>query len=885
MNINDESTLLVVGVENDTRIEITPSVFTINGRPAGNPFVITLNRGQSYQLKARGDLTGSRVRVVGENVDECKNIAVFGGNKWTSVGDCGQANDHLFQQTYPVNTWGTEFFHIPLSGRSSGELVKVLASENDTEVMVDGNRVGVLQAGKFLTLNFNKDQVANIITDKPSSVTVFAKSQGCNDPSEPLFQDGDPFMISYSPNQQLLSNITFNALQLPSITSHYVNVIVRTSAKDDTWLDNQNIGNNFTEIAQNSAYSYARIRISQGVHNLMNEEGLIAYVYGFGYIESYGYAVGASLDNLNFEVESSYDFELAGSRVACYNREGTWEIIPENELFTYFVWDFGDGSETQVGKVIDHTYSELGEYEIKVIAAISEVSCDEQQEVVFKVLVENTEGEIAGNSKACPLVEELTYSFLSDKVISKVDWDVVGGEIIEVDEQNNQVTILWGEANPNAQVIAVPYNSEGCPGDPITLGVIINPLIDAGIPSGPTEICFDTSQSHEYSVAEKFNNRGFEWYVEQGEIVGSNDQSTVMVNWTTPGVVGKIWYREYSLFDDFCEGTSPKLDVTVNALFETSVTSVEDVLCFGGNTGRITIEAKGGKSPYTYSWSHQPALNSAIAENLSKGTYSVTITDAFGCLVEIENLTIDEPDLLSFREIETLATSCFGRADGAEILEISGGKGPYSIDYPTAIINNNEIRFSALEGGAYSLMVTDANGCTLPVSFTIDSPVPTVADVRVFKPSCPGQSNGQLIVEAINGQGPFTYTWDYDNSGGEILVDIPKGIYNVSVQDSRGCISNGIGEMIEEAPKVRMPTGFKPFDGLFGPVSNCDLQFTLKILNRWGNLIYIGNSGWDGKVNSQDAPLGSYTYLLFLEINVNGQIESKEITGMFTLLR
>lgn len=884
-NINNESTMLVVGVENNTRIEITPASFTVNGRPAGIPFEINLNRGQSYQLKARGDLTGSRVRVVGENVDECKNIAVFGGNKWTSVGDCGQANDHLFQQTYPVNTWGTEFFHIPLSGRSSGELVKVLASENDTEVLIDGNNVGVLQAGKFLTFDFEKDKVANIVTNKPSSVTVFSKSQGCNDPTQALFQDGDPFMISYSPNQQLLSNITFNALQLPSITSHYVNIIVKTSSKGETWLDGQNIANNFVEINQNTAYSYARVRINQGVHNLRNTEGLIAYVYGFGYIESYGYAVGASLDNLNFEVESSYEFELLGERVACYQREGIWEIIPENELFTYFVWDFGDGSDTKIGKEVAHTYTQTGEFEIKVIASISENSCDEQQEVIFKVQVENTEGEIAGITKACPLVEELTYTFFSEEIISKVDWDVVGGEIIEVNEENKEVTILWGPANPNARVIAIPYNSEGCPGDSITLDVVINPLIDAGIPIGEMEICFDPNQNYQYAVAEKFNNRGFEWFIEEGEIVGPNDQSIVEVKWSNPGITGKIWYREFSLFDDFCEGTSPKLEVVINPALEASVLELDNVLCFGGNTGRINLDVKGGKPPYTYEWSHQPSLDTFTADNLIIGSYSVRVTDSFGCSVFLDNLVIEEPQLLSFKELESTATSCFGRADGEEVLEITGGIGPYTIDYPQAIISNNEIRFTELEGKDYAFVVTDANKCSLPVNFKIDSPMPAVADVRVLKPSCPGQSNGELIVNSVEGIGPYTYLWQHDNSRGVTLTGIPRGVYNISIEDSRGCISNGLGEMVEEAPQVRMPTGFNPLDGPYGPVSNCNVNFTLKVLNRWGNLIYSGESGWDGFVNGQEAPIGSYTYLILLEMNVNGEATSQEIGGFFTLIR
>ncbi len=178
LNVNNESTLLVVATEDNTRIEITTSANSISGNVQGVPSEITLNRGQSYQIKARGDLTGSRVRVVGDKADDCKKIAVYGGNKWTSVGACGQANDHLYQQAYPINTWGSSFVHTALLGRSSGELVKVLASEDNTEVRVNGLlQSKVLNRGEWMSLEFGANVSGKIDTSKPSSVTVFSKSQ------------------------------------------------------------------------------------------------------------------------------------------------------------------------------------------------------------------------------------------------------------------------------------------------------------------------------------------------------------------------------------------------------------------------------------------------------------------------------------------------------------------------------------------------------------------------------------------------------------------------------------------------------------------------------------------------------------------------------------
>jgi hypothetical protein len=884
-NVNNESTLLVVGVENNTRVEITPSVETLSGNLPLIPFFITLNRGQSYQIKARGDLTGTRVRVVGDNIEECKNIAVFGGNKWTSVGDCGQANDNLFQQAYPVNTWGTEFFHIPLAGRSSGELVKVLASEDNTVVFVNGVNRGVLNAGKFLKLNFDANELANIRTDKPSSVTVFSKSQGCNIPNLPFFNDGDPFMITYSPNQQLLKTITFNALQLPSITSHYVNIIVNTASKDQTRLDGNNIGNQFSPIPGSADYSYARISIFQGSHTLSNPEGLIGYVYGFGYIESYGFAVGANLDNLKFETKSKYGFEVIGDKVACYNNEALWEIIPENKLFTYFIWDFGDGSDPVVGREVPHTYTEVGEYEIKVIAAISEKSCDEQQEVKFNVTVIKTEGIIRGISKVCPIVEEITYSIISAFDFGKIEWKVEGGEIINIDEENLKVTVRWGAANPNAKILALPYTSEGCIGEEMSLAVVINPLIDAEEPIGPSDICFDPQRIDEYRVEFSYSNRGYEWFIEGGEFVNGNNGGTVQVNWKNPGITGKIWYREFSLLDDFCEGTSPFLNIIVNELLEATVTEKVSVLCFGASDGQIRLAVTGGKAPYTYLWSHLASLNSPNAVQLPAGSYSVKVTDAFGCFVMIDDVTIEQPDVLGVNSIVPTATSCFGRADGAVLIKVQGGVSPYAIDSETASIAAGEIIIKDLESRSHNYTITDANGCIVPVSFTIDSPLKEEVDVRVQRASCPGQSNGELFVFSNKGTAPFTYTWNYKGNKGKDLLGLPKGIYTVEIQDSRGCISEGRGEIKEEMPKFRMPTGFIPSDGPFGPVSNCEVPFMLKIFNRWGNLIYSGETGWDGKVNGEVAPVGSYTYLFLFQANVNGELLTEDIKGVFTLLR
>ncbi|WP_373398852.1 gliding motility-associated C-terminal domain-containing protein [Algoriphagus halophilus] len=122
---------------------------------------------------------------------------------------------------------------------------------------------------------------------------------------------------------------------------------------------------------------------------------------------------------------------------------------------------------------------------------------------------------------------------------------------------------------------------------------------------------------------------------------------------------------------------------------------------------------------------------------------------------------------------------------------------------------------------------------------------------------------------------------------GNQLIGVPRGTYQISVLDNSGCISLGTGEVLEAAPEVRMPTGFKPdaSGDLFQGVSNCEIEFELWVYNRWGQLIYTGTTGWDGMVSNEEAPSGTYTYLYHYSFPMEGEVQTIEKRGGFTLIR
>ena len=119
------SEFLIVGIEDGTKIEITPSK-VIDGTtklPVNKTYEITLNKGQIYQAQSEnidgaageGDLTGSYFR-------SDKPFALYSGALATTVPSLPaiSAWDHLYEQMPPIQSWGREFYTVPLKGRVAG---------------------------------------------------------------------------------------------------------------------------------------------------------------------------------------------------------------------------------------------------------------------------------------------------------------------------------------------------------------------------------------------------------------------------------------------------------------------------------------------------------------------------------------------------------------------------------------------------------------------------------------------------------------------------------------------------------------------------------------------------------------------------------------------
>jgi len=173
---------------------------------------------------------------------------------------------------------------------------------------------------------------------------------------------------------------------------------------------------------------------------------------------------------------------------------------------------------------------------------------------------------------------------------------------------------------------------------------------------------------------------------------------------------------------------------------------IEAVTCHGASDGEATIVANMGQPPYSYLWDANAGnQTTATATGLESGTYCVQVTDDLG---EVDNycVFVPEPDMFEytiFRQPDD--GSCIGQAS----IIISGGQEPYTYSWNDSA-NQTGPNASGLCQGQYEVTVTDAEGCTIVVSTTIDGPASIGNQSNVSFNLFPNPAQSHLNIETTN---------------------------------------------------------------------------------------------------------------------------------------
>jgi gliding motility-associated-like protein len=218
------------------------------------------------------------------------------------------------------------------------------------------------------------------------------------------------------------------------------------------------------------------------------------------------------------------------------------------------------------------------------------------------------------------------------------------------------------------------------------------------------------------------------------------------------------------------------------------------------NNGSITANASGGTGTLTYSWSTSPAQTNATATGLSAGSYTVTVTDANGCTISA-SVALNSANGPSVNIPSSTNVSCSGGNNGSATANASGGNGPYTYSWSTTPTQTTATA-TGLTAGSYTILVTDASGCTAAQTISITEPAAlSVAPAANQNVSCFGGSNGSVSASGNGGTGPYTFSWSTSQTG-PAITGLASGTYTVYITDGNGCTAQGTVQVTQPSQLV-----------------------------------------------------------------------------------
>ncbi len=346
-------------------------------------------------------------------------------------------------------------------------------------------------------------------------------------------------------------------------------------------------------------------------------------------------------------------------------------------------------------------------------------------------------------------------------------------------------------------------------------------------------------------------------------------------NGTSTFCPGRVTGGKYGITYTFTSGScknsyTDTLTVNPNPV---AASSQENINCKGNSTGSITAIPSSGSPAYTYTWSTGPTTQ--VLTGLPAGLYVVTVTDKNGCS-GTTSVSLTEPTTsLSLSAPVVTGPGCGSTGGGTASTRASGGTGNYTYSWTPGGSTTDSI--GNLSVGDYTVIVSDANGCTTTSTAIITgNPNPTAA----FTPSVLTGNSPLKVVFSNASSGASTYLWyfgggqqDTSTSAAPSHTFTKDTVYNVCLvaKNAGGCKDSVcktiivIGEDSIRIPNVFSPNGDGKNDQF--------IIFTLGIKNieisiwdRWGLKIWEHNgptASWDGKTSSgKESPSGTYYYLL-----------------------
>ena len=299
--------------------------------------------------------------------------------------------------------------------------------------------------------------------------------------------------------------------------------------------------------------------------------------------------------------------------------------------------------------------------------------------------------------------------------------------------------------------------------------------------------------------------------------------------------------------------------------------AVESASCEEVADGSASVSATGGVGALVYSWTGGEKASGM--EDLSAGTYTVTVSDVMGCAI-VETVEVGAGPGVTL-DPEVTEPSC-GRSDGAIRLQAASPDGGLRYDWSNGASGG---QVTGLAPGIYSVEVFDVKGCVARDTFDL-SWIPLSVDVSVNCTVTEGEvTEYGARARALGGDGPYEFAWSTGDteSGVEISeVILPgPGLYGLTVTDAEGCVVTTAVEVEECVPQFLVWPGDADNSGL---VDHFDLLNMGLGYGQTGPRREGSSLAWKAQEASpwlEGTPVSGANYL-YADADGNGRVEAAD---------
>ena len=270
---------------------------------------------------------------------------------------------------------------------------------------------------------------------------------------------------------------------------------------------------------------------------------------------------------------------------------------------------------------------------------------------------------------------------------------------------------------------------------------------------------------------------------------GALSYSSDNINFGSSSSFTSLSSGNYTFYIQDQGGCTVSLPVQITDLSTLAATADSiPAICNGSSDGLINVTATGGTQPYSYILGSGSPQTSATFNNLSSGSYSITVIDLQGCQVTL-NQSVTEPTAIQLTEINSTNSSCNLPNGGLEV-NATGGISPYIYSINNFSTNQSTGLFTNISALTYTVGVQDGNGCSAQINVVVNGDNSVIAiPGNSTSTSCNGSSDGQLSLFTFGGPAPYQFSIDSAPFGiDSVFTNLSAGSYLLTVQDANGCL-------------------------------------------------------------------------------------------------